>query len=71
MLLIWRCAVGPGRYSDDALPEEGGGWVALAVALVLVLAIVVLFVLFKFNWFNGGSPSNTHETLGRAVARYV
>jgi hypothetical protein len=50
----------------DEAPEDGRGDTAALAATLIVLAIIVfLFLLFKFNLFNGGASTETRTTIGR------
>ena len=49
----------------NEVPDQSPGSVAATVAALIVLAaVVVLFLLFKFNLFNGGSAPNVRSTMG-------
>ncbi len=52
-----------GADRDDTHPEETEGILPLIVVLLVLAAVVVLFVLFKFNLFNGGKAPNVKDTL--------
>jgi hypothetical protein len=59
--------------SSDGDQETGAGTIAaLLTALVVIAAIVVLFVLLKFNLFNGGTLKHVNTSMAAvccAVAR--
>ena len=51
--------------SPDGDQETGAGTIAaLLAALVVIAAIVVLFVLLKFNFFNGGTVNHVYTSTG-------
>jgi hypothetical protein len=52
---------------DEAHPEEAEGMLPIVVVLLALAAVVVLFLLFKFNLFNGGQGPNVRDTLGAGV----
>jgi hypothetical protein len=50
------------RRDDDAKQEGAGAIAATVMALAVLVAIIVLFLLLKFNLFNGGKPANLPTT---------
>lgn len=50
--------------SSDGDQETGAGTIAaLLAALVVIAAIVVLFVLLKFNFFHGGTGNHAYTSM--------
>lgn len=50
----------------DEAPDDGRGDMAALAAVLIVLSLIVfLFLLFKFNLFNGGTPIETRTMIGR------
>ena len=57
-----RLEVGDERSNVDQ-GDGAGSTAALLVTLIVVVLIAVLFLLFKFNLFNGGTSVNVRTTL--------
>ena len=60
------------RYLNtvESHSEESEGILPIVAVLLVLVAVVVLFLLLKFNLFNGGTSPNVHDTLpavGRAI----
>lgn len=52
----------PDRASDHESEADQGGLPAILAAILVFVLIVVLFLLFKFNLFNGGHSVNVRTT---------
>jgi hypothetical protein len=51
-----------------AADENARGAPAIIFTVIVLIAIVALFLLFKFNLFNGGATNNVHSSMaGRLV----
>jgi predicted ABC-type sugar transport system permease subunit len=60
---------GAGRHDTHA--EETEGILPIIVVLLALAAVVVLFLLFKFNLFNGGKAPSVKDTLGAGISWLV
>ena len=57
------------QQRDEAGTEGLGAIAATAMAIVILIAIVVLFVVFKFNLFDGTTANDVHGSLPSASFR--
>ena len=59
------------QQRDEAATEGVGAIAATVMAIVILIAIVVLFVVFKFNLFDGTTANDVHGSLPIATFRSV
>ena len=58
------------KMATEEPAEDGrGDTAALVATLIVLLAIVILFLLFKFNLFNGGTSIPTRATVSNMLTR--
>ena len=55
------------RSTDELPTQEEGAIPAILLVLVVLAAVVALFLLLKFNLFNGGTSNNVRTTLPVAL----
>jgi hypothetical protein len=60
-----------GADQDETHPEATEGILPIVVVLLALAAVVVLFLLFKFNLFNGGKAPNVRDTLPVSIPGLV